>query len=953
MARHGRPRPHSNGWKPFQRCADAPIFLSILSMMMLVSSVVAQTPTSEPKLEVAAVVSPAVFAPNEKMNWACQVAQWVDHEDKSLEFHYRFVQVGRNPQIVMTGQRDIKVDSRGNTESWTLVDRAPQVPGVYEFQGSLTLPKRRVWSRLRDTRPPLSEIKQTFLVTAAKDTSVPPDSTSWQTIGKIQPADGTLSIRRWLPQGTVRLIPGLRTTSGDLRKGKHAEERVSLLESKNVFQATLPILAVGYPHLVTIRYPNGQNASLRIDLGSGDDQASAVVSMEMPRRSQPSQSFPTPPRWLEQTLIYFPTGNDRLWISNPNSSETLAFDSIEVRAGPPRFDLRTDSERPTDHTWMDVSDVDWTGILTSGHASPSDQVSHTSIQLQRMWTAVDHLSQHAALQACRGIVIDPSTTDLPTQATPWLLPILKNFGIPTLLVAGENPMTAASAIEFSKRYSSADSIKGFSFPTLDPDSFQQVADAIPDRLCFRGQSDVAGKVSWIQETNPTSSTVLDTLTQSDPNHLVLRGNLREPQIHPKRWRLIRNHFQFEFPESSQPESTQRSTPIPGSDPNDQTLTAKLIQLEGQSWLVLSNRAPWKSNLQITSTNGQAIQWNPSPLQDLLSGFKTANTSQRDLDHESWQVPACEQVILETRDPVAASELTWTTSIVGGEPALSTIKRSITTVVERIGILSHPNASGKLHNGSFEQVGEMGLVGWLHAQYPPKCVTVDGETAADGDQSVCLSAGSSQNTQVWIVSETIAPPESSRLAVSMACRAAPQEKATAHELRVSVEATQNGMPVRWASEVKVPTSDQWQPRRIVLEIDQLVGTNLESMRLTIDSLTAGKVWIDDVQLHDNFPTAKERSELQSQAFLAVQGLCHGHLTPSARLLSSPLAIQLLATSSSVKPTSESTWTSKPLWIATPKDDPTQDPQTTSEDTSDDKDPSVANRVKSWIPEPLRF
>ena len=118
--------------------------------------------------------------------------------------------------------------------------------------------------------------------------------------------------------------------------------------------------------------------------------------------------------------------------------------------------------------------------------------------------------------------------------------------------------------------------------------------------------------------------------------------------------------------------------------------------------------------------------------------------------------------------------------------------------------------------------------------------------------------------------------------------------------------------------------------MVLEADGIEQKAVQSVRLTIDSLSGGRVWIDDVQLHDQFPTAKERAVLQSQAFLAVQGLQRGNLTPSARLLNNYWARHLLTLGPSKKP--------KPVIDAVEHTDET---------------PGVAERIRSWLPQPLRF
>ncbi len=118
--------------------------------------------------------------------------------------------------------------------------------------------------------------------------------------------------------------------------------------------------------------------------------------------------------------------------------------------------------------------------------------------------------------------------------------------------------------------------------------------------------------------------------------------------------------------------------------------------------------------------------------------------------------------------------------------------------------------------------------------------------------------------------------------------------------------------------------------MVLEVDGIEPSTVESLRLTIDSLTSGRVWVDDVRLHDWFPLTKEKKELQSLAFLAVQGLQRGNLTPSARLLQNHWARYLL-----------------------PDGDLEQPPVVIDATQTQEETPGMADRIRSWIPRPLRF
>ena len=58
-----------------------------------------------------------------------------------------------------------------------------------------------------------------------------------------------------------------------------------------------------------------------------------------------------------------------------------------------------------------------------------------------------------------------------------------------------------------------------------------------------------------------------------------------------------------------------------------------------------------------------------------------------------------------------------------------------------------------------------------------------------------------------------------------------------------------------------------------------------MRIAFDLSGKGKIWLDDVQLYDQFLTGSERNELQNEVFLAVERMRAGDISYSARLLDS--------------------------------------------------------------------
>ena len=356
-----------------------------------------------------------------------------------------------------------------------------------------------------------------------------------------------------------------------------------------------------------------------------------------------------------------------------------------------------------------------------------------------------------------------------------------------------------------------------------------------------------------------------------------------------------------------------------------TVRVKTIQKEGYLHLSFLCLTPWANEIDIATS--QRVEWkavgeNPEGIQiEYLNGNRTR-----------IRVAEGQLILLRSSQPVPDTKITSCRSrLSGGTAALAEIKRKVTLVAQRIGILFEFESYDALNNGGFEKAGELGLVGWLHAQHPSGCVRVDNAQPFEGKHSILLTTEPNTTARTWLVSETIEPPKSGRLAVSLACRAEASKNAGMHRLRISLEATENGKPIRYSNEFDIPKNGQWGNREVQLEALNIDSANMHSLRLTIDSLSSGQIWIDDIKLHDQFPTVGERDELQSGAFLAVQGLQNNNLAPAGRLLQNGWARYLL------------------------KLDPLKESElnTTETKTETEETPGIAERIRNWIPRPLRF
>lgn len=407
------------------------------------------------------------------------------------------------------------------------------------------------------------------------------------------------------------------------------------------------------------------------------------------------------------------------------------------------------------------------------------------------------------------------------------------------------------------------------------------------------------------------------IDRADPALLIVELDLLASQLNPDLEGTIRSFRALPS------EAMKESTPI---DSASHTVHLRSGNSNGHLYVSMIGVVPWASDVDLEMI--APTQWE---IIGRIEGESTDKLIQSSAGTRTRvTVPAGQMVVMRSKEPSSTSIRSWTTRVSGGPEAIESLKHKITLIVERIGNLNEVKPYGKLSNGGFEQSGGMGLVGWMHAQHPPGCVQVDSQEFVEGSHSVLLTTGTPAVARTWLVSETIAPPASGRLAVSLACRAESSADMTPHSLRVSIEATRRGEPVRFTRDLEIPRNGEWSLRDTVLEVDQLDTASIDSLRLTIDSLASGRVWIDDVQLHDRFPTAKERADLQGQVFLAVQGLQRGNLLPSGKLLQNHWARHLLT----LGPAEQT------RRVMEPAPGPLESP-------------GMAERIRSWLPRQLRF
>jgi hypothetical protein len=314
---------------------------------------------------------------------------------------------------------------------------------------------------------------------------------------------------------------------------------------------------------------------------------------------------------------------------------------------------------------------------------------------------------------------------------------------------------------------------------------------------------------------------------------------------------------------------------------------------------------------------------------------------------------------------------WQASFAGGRDQILAIRAGIQDAVGGIETMPQRHVRGLIANPSFESEGDGGVPGWLTAQHPPGCVAIDRAVSFSGARSVRLTGEPGRPGGSWIVSQTLTQPTSGRLAVSVRLRGEPAPEGDRKPsldvdqpmvIRMAIEGTVAGTPIRKMRSVLVPRDGEWTEPQW-LEIARLPNLSVESLRLTIDMMSAGVVWVDDIACYDHFMTATEKTHCERMVFLAAGGISRGDCIGASRLLDSHWALDLFypgptppiqtADGSIVRPAAFIPGVNQSKNPPPTGDPTTRVPNAVPKLPTAETRPGLGERLKSWIPGPLRF
>ncbi|MGV3486008.1 MAG: hypothetical protein ACO1RT_16450, partial [Planctomycetaceae bacterium] len=404
-----------------------------------------------------------------------------------------------------------------------------------------------------------------------------------------------------------------------------------------------------------------------------------------------------------------------------------------------------------------------------------------------------------------------------------------------------------------------------------------------------GQMDAPLATYPLPDAVTTSLSLAKLLSRGDRVFVAIDGNLSTHGDEARRRSLLR--FQ------ALPAVLMED--IPPTDDAMKIVKLRRATHDGATYFVATNHSRWPMVLQASLNNVTDIE--PVIASDPVPSIAADG---------SWRavMEPGELIAIRTLGRTATVQ-TWAAQLGGGGPQISEIGQTVRELADAIVGVTDPRPCDLSDNPGFEEDRQEGapasgiapsaipaavsprplnVLGWMMAQHPEGCAAIDDEVAHEGKFSVRLRNLDGRPGATWMVSKAMEPPASGRIAVSLMLRGEPSEKPDASKpllVSVSIQGTVAGSLLRVSKQVEVPRDGRWSQVPCHLEVDSLPRCGVESLRLAIDVMSEGTVWIDSVKAYDVFMTESEKSHLQSQMFLALGGIAKGELSHVAKLLES--------------------------------------------------------------------
>jgi hypothetical protein len=299
----------------------------------------------------------------------------------------------------------------------------------------------------------------------------------------------------------------------------------------------------------------------------------------------------------------------------------------------------------------------------------------------------------------------------------------------------------------------------------------------------------------------------------------------------------------------------------------------------QTYLYLVNHSPWPVSVSLDLDDRRPFSLEP------LGGRQLPNVI-RSGAGLSWNVD------LQPYDLVAARLSAPDVQIRGWRPVLGRdvlveLRQSVDDMRRRVSQLRNPLPLPVLTNPGFEMPlsGDL-LPGWEYSRADGTSVLLDEGRAHSGTRSLHLK---SNGPVVWVRSNPFPAPATGRLDVWVWLKI--QDPDRQPPLQLAIEGRLNGEPYYRPARLGAPAAGGGTPPPLgttweayMVRVDDL-PTQVTDLRVAVDLMGAGEVWVDEVQVFDLWFDATERNELLKLSALANLYLGKGAAVDCQRIIRS--------------------------------------------------------------------
>lgn len=203
------------------------------------------------------------------------------------------------------------------------------------------------------------------------------------------------------------------------------------------------------------------------------------------------------------------------------------------------------------------------------------------------------------------------------------------------------------------------------------------------------------------------------------------------------------------------------------------------------------------------------------------------------------------------------------------------------------------------SGTFEQWPDVTKpIGWNVSSLPKTVIQQATELPHSGKSCIQMENSNAQPASAWIQSTAIGLPKTGRLALRAWLRSSAADHRSPLVKLGVIGRLKNGRRYEHSiyygglDNAARPIANDWGRRPAELHLSDVPVDELVDMKVAIDLVGEGRVWVDDVEVVETWLHPDERNYLRGQLLIAKQKLAESNPFPAEKLLQSQWNLFLL-------------------------------------------------------------